>query len=63
MKKTVENKTGLPVNVLLDDLKSDDLRKRVNSVKNLNVIASALGPDRTKSELIPYLSGIKIKIK
>ena len=45
------------MNVLIDDLKSDDLRKRVNSVKNLNLIAFTLGPERTKNELIPFLNG------
>lgn len=51
-----ENKSGLPVNVLIDDLKHDDIRKRINSVKNLNIIASALGPERTRLELIPFLN-------
>ena len=32
-------------------------KKRINSVKNLNVIASALGPERTRLELIPFLNG------
>ena len=37
--KGPENKTGLPVNTLIDDLKHEDIKKRINSVKNLNVIA------------------------
>jgi len=56
MKKGVENKTGLPVNVLIDELKSEEIRKRLNSVKNLGVIASALGSERTRNELIPFLN-------
>ncbi|EAR90169.2 serine/threonine-protein phosphatase 2A 65 kDa regulatory subunit A beta (macronuclear) [Tetrahymena thermophila SB210] len=55
-KKTVENKTGIPVSTLIDDLKSEDIRKRQLSVQNLNVIASALGPERTRLELIPFLN-------
>lgn len=51
-------KSLTPASVLVDDLKSEELSRRINSVKNLNVIAAALGPDRTKSELIPFLSGI-----
>ena len=56
-KKPVENKTGLAFNQLIDDLKNEDIRKRLNSVQNLNVIASALGPERTRLELIPFLNG------
>ena len=33
---------------------------RLNSVKNLIPIAKALGPERTRTELIPFLSGIRI---
>jgi serine/threonine-protein phosphatase 2A regulatory subunit A len=53
--KKLENKTGMPVNLIIDELKSDDIRKRISSVKNLNLIASTIGPDRTKNELIPFL--------
>jgi len=41
-------------------LKSEDIRKRLVSVQNLNVIASVLGPERTRLELIPFLNGIII---
>ena len=54
--KKYENKTGLPINVLIDELKSDDIRKRVNSVRNLQVISSNIGPDKTKSDLVPFLN-------
>lgn len=57
MPKT-ENTTGLPVNIIIDELKSDDIRKRINSVKNLAVIANSIGPMRTKNELIPFIQGI-----
>jgi serine/threonine-protein phosphatase 2A regulatory subunit A len=29
--------------------------KRINAVNNLPSIAQALGPERTRSELLPYL--------
>jgi serine/threonine-protein phosphatase 2A regulatory subunit A len=48
------------MNVIIDDLKSDDVRKRVSSVRQLNLIASAIGPERTKNELVPFLSGTLI---
>lgn len=55
--KKIENKTGLPVNLIIDELKSEDIRKRINSVKNLSLIASTIGPDRSRSELIPFIQG------
>lgn len=42
---------------LIEDLKSDDKAKRKESVENLGVIAKALGSERTRIELIPYLKG------
>ena len=30
---------------------------RLNSVKGLGTIATALGPERTKNELLPYIIG------
>jgi serine/threonine-protein phosphatase 2A regulatory subunit A len=42
----------------LDELKSDDSKKRLNSVEHLLDIAKTLGPQRTKDELLPFLKGI-----
>jgi serine/threonine-protein phosphatase 2A regulatory subunit A len=44
-----------PIAVMIDELKCDDQKKRIASVKNLSTIAIALGPDRTRSELLPYI--------
>jgi serine/threonine-protein phosphatase 2A regulatory subunit A len=52
----------LPVNIILDELKHEDIRKRINSVKNIHIIASSLGPERTRTELIPFLTGNFLKI-
>lgn len=49
-----------PVAVLIDELRHDDLRLRLNSIKNLGTIATALGPERTREELIPFLQEILI---
>lgn len=54
--KSIE-KSLTPIAVLIDELKSEEVKRRVNSVKNLSTIAVALGAERTKSELIPFLSG------
>jgi len=50
------DKTIAPIAVLIDELKAEDVKRKVNSAKNLTTIAGALGPDRTKSELIPFLN-------
>ena len=39
-----------------DELKNEDVALRLNSVKRLATIALALGEDRTRNELIPFLS-------
>mmetsp|Transcript_18026 Transcript_18026/g.37128 ORF Transcript_18026/g.37128 Transcript_18026/m.37128 type:complete len:583 (+) Transcript_18026:215-1963(+) len=44
-----------PIAVLIDELKNDDVVIRLNSIRRLGVIAKALGPERTREELIPFL--------
>ena len=39
-----------------DELKNEDVALRLNSVKRLGTIALALGEERTRTELIPFLS-------
>ena len=39
-----------------DELKNDDVIVRLNSIRRLGIIAKALGPERTREELIPFLS-------
>lgn len=40
---------------LPDELKSDDVSLRLTSIRRLSTIALALGPQRTREELIPFL--------
>lgn len=42
--------------LLIDQLKHDDVQLRINASKSLFRIANALGPERTREELIPFLS-------
>lgn len=42
--------------MLIEEFKSDDIKKRINSINNLKMIATALGPERTKLELVPFLN-------
>ncbi|WZZ01846.1 hypothetical protein YC2023_074174 [Brassica napus] len=45
-----------PIAVLIDELKNDDIQLRLNSIRRLSTIARALGEERTRKELIPFLS-------
>lgn len=45
-----------PIVVLIDELKNDDIQLRLNSIRRLSTIARALGEERTRKELIPFLS-------
>lgn len=53
-----KSKNLSPVGVLIDELKSEDSKRRLNSIKNFSTIASAIGPERTRSELLPFVNGI-----
>lgn len=44
-----------PIAVLMDELKHDDVLLRLNAIRRLSTIALALGPQRTREELIPFL--------
>ncbi|KAK1827246.1 armadillo-type protein [Podospora conica] len=44
-----------PIAVLIDELKHDDVILRLNAIHRLSTIALALGPERTRVELIPFL--------
>lgn len=46
-----------PIAVLLDEMKSEDVEARINAMKKLRLIAQALGIQRTRTELLPFLSG------
>ena len=46
----------MPIALLIDELKSQDQKKRISSVKSLDTVARALGPERTRLELLPYIN-------
>jgi serine/threonine-protein phosphatase 2A regulatory subunit A len=52
-----ENDELYPIAVLIDELKHDDVLLRLNAIHRLSTIALALGPERTREELIPFLDG------
>lgn len=45
-----------PLAVLVTELKAEDVTQRVRSLSQLSTISIALGPERTQSELLPYLT-------
>lgn len=50
-----QNDELYPIAVLIDELKHDDVLLRLNAIHRLSTIALALGADRTRDELIPFL--------
>ena len=46
-----------PIAILIDELKHEDVQCRLNSMRKIDSIALALGPERTRSELLPFISG------
>jgi hypothetical protein len=47
----------------LDDMFSDDDKKRLTAIKATKEIATSIGPIRVRSELIPFLHGNNIITK
>lgn len=45
-----------PIAVLLDELKNPNLQLRLNATRRLKTIAEALGPERTRGELLPFIT-------
>jgi len=45
-----------PIAVLIDELRNEDVQLQLNSMRKLSTIALALGVERTRSELIPFLT-------
>ena len=45
------------IQLIINQLKHDDCQVRATAMEKLKVIGVALGPDRTKSDFIPFLKG------
>ncbi|TGZ60851.1 hypothetical protein CRM22_008298 [Opisthorchis felineus] len=45
-----------PIAVLIEELRNEDLQLRLNSIRQLKTIALTLGPEKTQSQLIPFLN-------
>ncbi|KAI0049261.1 ARM repeat-containing protein [Auriscalpium vulgare] len=44
-----------PIALLMDELRSEDVQLRLNAIHRVSTIALALGPERARDELIPFL--------
>ncbi|KIM85215.1 hypothetical protein PILCRDRAFT_817212 [Piloderma croceum F 1598] len=44
-----------PIAILMDELRSEDVQLRLNAIHSLPTIALALGPERARDELVPFL--------
>mmetsp|Transcript_43203 Transcript_43203/g.115584 ORF Transcript_43203/g.115584 Transcript_43203/m.115584 type:complete len:596 (-) Transcript_43203:856-2643(-) len=44
-----------PFSLLVEELKSDEVQDQLAAAKRLNTIALSLGPDRCRSQLLPFL--------
>lgn len=42
--------------MLIEHLKDDDINLRVTATRNLAAIADALGPERVREELVPFIN-------
>ncbi|CAJ0928846.1 unnamed protein product, partial [Mesorhabditis belari] len=51
-----ENGSLYPIAVLIDELRNEDVQLRLNSIRKLSTIALALGVERTRNELIHFLT-------
>lgn len=45
-----------PIAILIDQLKNEDTQIRLNAVRRISAIARALGPERTRRELLHFLA-------
>ena len=50
-------KEGYAISLLIEELKAEDIKRRINSVNQLHTIATALDIRRTRKELLPFLHG------
>lgn len=47
-----------PLALLMDELKHDDIGSRVQAMKRIETVALALGPERSREELLPFLDEV-----
>lgn len=53
--QTMDPSSLHPLAILIDELKSEDVVLRLNAIRRLSTIALALGEERCRDELVPFL--------
>uniref|UniRef100_M4BXL3 Phosphatase PP2A regulatory subunit A/Splicing factor 3B subunit 1-like HEAT repeat domain-containing protein n=1 Tax=Hyaloperonospora arabidopsidis (strain Emoy2) TaxID=559515 RepID=M4BXL3_HYAAE len=51
-----EDNSLYPIAILVDELKHEDVQLRLNSIRQIRIIAEALGHERTQNELLPFMN-------
>ena len=51
------NSSTVAISILIDELRNEDQKKRINSIRHLSTIAVAMGPEKTRSDLLVFLEG------
>lgn len=46
----------IQIAMLIEHLKADDINLRVTATRSLPAIADALGPERVRAELVPFIN-------
>lgn len=49
------------MDILKEEMENDELHHRVNAIHRIKLIATILGPEGTKNQLIPYLENLMKK--
>jgi hypothetical protein len=52
-----------PISVLVESLKKEEIENRVRTIANLHSFCAALGPMRSREELIPFIKGRKSSLR
>jgi hypothetical protein len=49
---------NLRITTILEEMKSADPKVKAEAAKQLNVVALAIGKEKSRNELLPFISGI-----
>jgi hypothetical protein len=53
----MSNNDPIKITAILEEMKNTDPKVKSDAIKNLNVVALAIGKDRSRNELLPYITG------
>ena len=56
----MSNNDPVKITAILDEMKNSGPKVKSEAIKQLNLVAAAVGKDRSRSELLPYINGIII---